>query len=407
MSQHSVKVIVVSNAGKGFGRSIALSYGNAGYDVVCIDDEVDLASKTAAEIEDQGGKAIPIQADVSSSMDVRKAFDKIFEIFGSFDGIVHVASFENKSRFISLTEAEFAEVVGKGLKSSFLVLRSAARFLEDVWLVLVTPPKSAKEPHMVASRGAIVELSKSFKDRYPNLRINVITPSRPASDATHDAILVENVTYLSSGRSGLSGHHLEVELPPPPKVIESLLPEVQAALDDDVRQSDLEASMFEFEDDDDFLGDDDLNDFDDFDGDSSEDDSLEAGSSDSDTESYDSEDYSEEHDEDYAEVQAEDQDAEEQDFEASDNESSYIESDDSELDDTIELDDSNSEYPDSQYDNNSIDDLEYEDSDDYASDNYASEDNSVLSQDDEQYIAENYDLNLVKDVERINRKDED
>lgn len=356
MSQHSVKVIVVSNAGKGFGRSIALAYGSAGYDVVCIDDEVDLASKTAAEIENQGGKAIPIQADVSSSMDVRKAFDKIFELFGSFDGIVHVASFENKSRFISLTESEFAEVVGKGLKSSFLVLRSAARFLEDVWLVLVTPPKSAKEPHMVASRGAIVELSKSFKDRYPNLRINVITPSRPASDATHDAILVENVRYLSSASSGLSGHHLEVELPPPPKVIESLLPEVQAALNDDVRQSDLEAGLYELSDEeDDFLGDDELNDFDDFD------DELTGSSLDADGN-------------DSFETQA-----------SEDIDARAESSDDFEEDDFV---------------------YRVESADDYDDELDESRD-EVTDYEQDVYLEKNYDLKLVKDIERINRKEDD
>ena len=356
MSQHSVKVIVVSNAGKGFGRSIALAYGSAGYDVVCIDDEVDLASKTAAEIENQGGKAIPIQADVSSSMDVRKAFDKIFELFGSFDGIVHVASFENKSRFISLTESEFAEVVGKGLKSSFLVLRSAARFLEDVWLVLVTPPKSAKEPHMVASRGAIVELSKSFKDRYPNLRINVITPSRPASDATHDAILVENVRYLSSASSGLSGHHLEVELPPPPKVIESLLPEVQAALNDDVRQSDLEAGLYELSDEeDDFLGDDELNDFDDFD------DELTGSSLDADGN-------------DSFETQA-----------SEDIDARAESSDDFEEDDFVYRVESANDYDD-----------ELDESRD-----------EVTDYEQDVYLEKNYDLKLVKDIERINRKEDD
>jgi len=353
MSQHSVKVVVVSNAGKGFGRSIALAYGSDGYDVVCIDDEVDLASKTAAEIEDRGGKAIPIQADVSSSMDVRKAFDKVYEIFGTFSGIIHVASFENKSRFISLTESEFAEVMSKGLKSSFLILRSAARFLEDVWLVLVTPPKSAREPHMVASRGAIIELSKSFKNRYPNLRINVITPSRPASDSTHDAILVENVRYLSRASSGLSGHHLEVELPPPPKVVESLLPEVQAALDDDVRQADLEATLYEFVDeDDDFIDDEDLNDFDNFDDDSA-DESQESVSL-------------EESEDDAGEISFDEFDDSSFQTQPIEQEALLINSDVDELEEVIQL-----------------------------------------QPDEDSYLTENYDLKLVKDIERINRKDGD
>ena len=59
---------------------------------------------------------------------------------------------------------------------------------------------------------------------------------------------MKSVRYLSSDdASGISGHRLYVELPPPPRVIETMLPEVRAALDQDVRQDDLEASLFEDE----------------------------------------------------------------------------------------------------------------------------------------------------------------
>jgi hypothetical protein len=58
--------------------------------------------------------------------------------------------------------------------------------------------------------------------------------------------LVRAVRYLASDDAeGISGHRLYIELPPPPLVIESLLPEVRAALDENVRQDDLEASLFD------------------------------------------------------------------------------------------------------------------------------------------------------------------
>ncbi len=252
----SVSVILVTNVGQGFGRAVALAYGQADYDVVCADRDVDLASKTAAEIEELGGQAIPIQADMTSQMDVKAAFDKVFEIFGDLTGVVHVASFESNTRFRDLGEGEFGELLDENFKSTFLVLKTAARILNESWLVLVAPPRNAVEPHMVAVRGAITRMAAGFESRYDNLNVNVVVPSRSASDPKHDAPLVQNVLYLGSRQTGLSGHRLYVELPPPPKVIESLLPEVRAALDENVRQDDLEASLFEEDDDiEDDLGD--------------------------------------------------------------------------------------------------------------------------------------------------------
>jgi hypothetical protein len=72
-------------------------------------------------------------------------------------------------------------------------------------------------------------------------RINVVVPSRAASDPRSDAALVHAVRFLgSAAASGMQGSPVPVQLPPPPKVVETLLPEVQAALDDTVRQGDLD-----------------------------------------------------------------------------------------------------------------------------------------------------------------------
>ena len=269
----SVSVILVTNVGQGFGRAVALAYGQADFDVVCADRDVDLASKTAAEIEELGGQAIPIQADMTSQMDVRAAFDKVFEIFGDLTGVVHVASFESNTRFRDLGEGEFGELLDENFKSTFLVLKTAARILNESWLVLVAPPRNAVEPHMVAVRGAITRMAAGFEARYDNLNVNVVVPSRSASDPKHDAPLVQNVLYLGSRQTGLSGHRLYVELPPPPELTESLLPEVRAALDENVRQDDLEASLFDEEEDE--LDDLDLNDADMDDTDTDDEDDLE------------------------------------------------------------------------------------------------------------------------------------
>lgn len=242
----SISVVLVTNVGQGYGRAVALSYGKAGYDVVCADRDVDMASRTAAEIEEAGGQAIPIQADISSLSDVKNAFDKVYEIFGDLSGVVHVASIYSQTRFRDLSDGEFDELVDEILRTTFLTLKTAARRLENGWMVLITPPKTAVEPHMVALRGAMTRMASGFEARYDNLRVNVIVPSRQASDPTHDAALVDAVNFFGSEAArGISGHRFYVELPPPPKVIESLLPEVRAALDENMGQEELEANHYD------------------------------------------------------------------------------------------------------------------------------------------------------------------
>jgi NAD(P)-dependent dehydrogenase (short-subunit alcohol dehydrogenase family) len=245
----SANVVLVTNVGQGFGRAIALSFGQADYDVVCADNDVDLASKTAAEIEELGGQAIPVQVDITTQLDVTSAFDKVYEIFGDLSGVIHVAAAESLSVFDEVSEGELAELLNENLRSTFLLLKATARHLEEGYFVLVLPPLSSDEPHMLAVRGAMIEMVKGFEKNYPHVRVNLVTPSRSASDPKHDAPLVKTVRYFASSASdGISGHELQVTLPAPPKILESLLPEVQAALDTSIRQADLEASVYGDED---------------------------------------------------------------------------------------------------------------------------------------------------------------
>lgn len=249
-------MVLVTDVGQGFGRAIALGYGQAGYDVVCADRDVDLAARTAAEIEELGGQAIPLQADPASSLDVQAAFGKVLEIFGSLSGVVHVAAHESSSPFERLSEAELAELFDENLKSSVLVLRNAQRTAPGGWVVLVAPPQRPDRPQTAAVIGALSSMAAAYpapKLQAPEeddevdgvvsngrtgLRVNVVVPSRSAADPRHDTALVHLVRLLGGQAAvGVQGGTFGVQLPPPPRLVEALLPEVRAALDDTVRQS--------------------------------------------------------------------------------------------------------------------------------------------------------------------------
>ena len=241
----SARVVLVTNVGQGYGRAVALAYGRAGYDVVCADRDVDLAAKTASEVEELGGQAIPIQADMTTQMDVLSAYQKVMEIFGALGGVVHTAAQVSNTPFEELTEGEFYEMMAENVRSTFLALKAASRLLSNGWVVVVAPP-SVGSVQMHAAQGALREIVHGFRRRFAYPRVNLVLPSRPPSDPRHDQALVRAVRYLGSPESaGVTGQVMDVELPNPPRITESLLPEVRAALDPTVRQPDDEPLEWE------------------------------------------------------------------------------------------------------------------------------------------------------------------
>lgn len=236
----STRVVLVTNVGTGFGRAVALAYGRSGYHVVCADSDVDLAAKTAAEVEELGGQAIPIQTDTTTQMDVLSAYHKVMEIFGTIGGVVHLAAQVSTTPFEDLAEGEFFELMAEDVRSSYLILKAASRLLGSGWVVIVAPPAEGSV-QMRAVQGALKELVEGFRQRFAYPRVNLVTPSRASSDPRHDQALVRAVRFLGSQESaGVSGQSVAVELPQPPRITENLLPEVRAALDTSVRQSDEE-----------------------------------------------------------------------------------------------------------------------------------------------------------------------
>jgi len=236
--------VLVTGVGQGFGRAIALGWGRAGFDVVCADRDVDLASKTAAEVEDAGGQAIPIQIDVSVPLDVNLAFSKVDELYGRLDGIVHVATRSSLADALTVADSEFRELVDDTLMSTHIVLRTAGRRLQQGFVVVVGPSLQSTTPHNAMIRGGLEQMVLGFDARLDALDVNLVLPSRNASDPRHDAALVDTALFVANLEGGaVHGAALRVELPKPPSVTERLLPEIQAALDDRIRQDDLEAGF--------------------------------------------------------------------------------------------------------------------------------------------------------------------
>jgi NAD(P)-dependent dehydrogenase (short-subunit alcohol dehydrogenase family) len=90
------RVAIVSGAGAagdgiGNGRASAILLAEAGANVVCVDMKHDLAQRTAELVEKDGhGKAIAVQADVTSENDAKNVVSKTLDAFGRIDILVNV-----------------------------------------------------------------------------------------------------------------------------------------------------------------------------------------------------------------------------------------------------------------------------------------------------------------------------
>ena len=119
------KVAVITGAGRGLGRAIALRYAREGAQVVIAEIDGANAAKVAAEI---GDAAIAAPCDVSRTADVARTFDACREAFGPVDILVNNAAVVGPAvtHFLEVDEALWDLVLDANLKGNFLCARRAA-----------------------------------------------------------------------------------------------------------------------------------------------------------------------------------------------------------------------------------------------------------------------------------------
>jgi NAD(P)-dependent dehydrogenase (short-subunit alcohol dehydrogenase family) len=189
------KVAVVTGAGRGVGRGIALDLARAGAAVVVNDlgvslggeggAETPVAEQVAEEIRAFGGRAVANRDSVASWEGAHHIVEGALDSFGRVDAVVNNAGNLRDSLFHKMTEEEFDSVLAVHLKGSFNVSRAAAPHFKT--------QASGAYVHMTSTSGlvgnfgqanysaaklGIVALSKSIAldmQRF-NVRSNAVAP---------------------------------------------------------------------------------------------------------------------------------------------------------------------------------------------------------------------------------------
>lgn len=131
------RVVIVTGAGRGIGRSHALEFARQGAKVVVNDlgvqldgtdarGESDAAAEVVREIEAMGGEAVANGDDVADWSGAERIVQTALDSFGSVDTVVNNAGFVRDRMFANATEDEWDAVVRVHLKGHFCVSRMAA-----------------------------------------------------------------------------------------------------------------------------------------------------------------------------------------------------------------------------------------------------------------------------------------
>lgn len=134
MGNDNARRALVTGAGRGIGRAIALALAGAGFSVVVNDlmDSDDLAS-TVSEIERRGGHAKALPFDVSSIEDHRRVVDSAWEAFGGIECLVNNAGISVKARddLLKVTPESYDRLMSVNLRGPFFLTQEVARRMVD------------------------------------------------------------------------------------------------------------------------------------------------------------------------------------------------------------------------------------------------------------------------------------
>ena len=127
MSQLANQIAVITGAGRGIGRAIALKLGTAGADIVCISRTIENAEKVAQEVRGLGRKAWAHAVDVADATAVTAAAGKILSEAGKVDILVNNAGMTRDGLLMRMSEADWDVVLDTNLKGAFLLTQAFSR----------------------------------------------------------------------------------------------------------------------------------------------------------------------------------------------------------------------------------------------------------------------------------------
>ncbi len=198
------KVVVITGGSTGIGAEAAKAFAATGAKVVVnyLHSEQN-AMDVVKSIKEKGGEAIAVKADVTSSTDVEKLFEKTIESYHGVDVLINNAGgLLVRCPFEELEEEDWDRVYDLNVKSVFLCSKAAVRFMKknengaiiNLTSIAARNGGGAGALHYASAKGAVLTLTKGMAKELLqyNIRVNAISPG-VISTPFHDKYTPENL----------------------------------------------------------------------------------------------------------------------------------------------------------------------------------------------------------------------
>ena len=209
------RVALVTGAGRGIGRAIALELAKNGCSVaVNYSNSEGPANEVAAEIRAMGCEAVAVKANVGDAAEVKELFKTVAEQLGAVNILVCNAGITRDNLLMRMKEAEWSDVIDTDLNSLFYCAKEAVRpMLKGRWgrIIAITSVNalrgSAGQCNYAAAKAGMIGFIKSLAREVAakGITANAIAPGFIDTDMTSvlsDELKEKFVESIPAGRVG-------------------------------------------------------------------------------------------------------------------------------------------------------------------------------------------------------------
>jgi 3-oxoacyl-[acyl-carrier protein] reductase len=194
------KNALITGAGKGIGKAIALALAKEGVNVILVARTQEEIDSVAAKVRSLRVKALAITADVADINSVNAAVEKALAEFGTIDILINNAGIAAFGKFLELEPTDWERIIQVNLMGTYYVTRAVLpnmieRQTGDIINISSTAGLSgnALTSAYSASKFAVLGLTESLMQevRKHNIRVTALTPSTVATDMAKELKLTD------------------------------------------------------------------------------------------------------------------------------------------------------------------------------------------------------------------------